>query len=586
MGMPKKINIINGEVKEYYQKVNPSKQVTYISLAWSNYGEVYVVADKRMPNTILVLFRGTYSAKTMALYFKPTSLVPLQICPGSEEKFLYGIMKPTLEMIHSITEAIRYLTVNVLQQTQPNSVKIFTTGHSLGGAMCSDFAYLWNILKQNPYYNAGDYSVVSKNLICISVASPRAMGRAAARKFCDLVRTGQILYLRIYTRGDPVAGLPPDRFGFEHPCSNDENMRKQVVEECNATLSTYMGDYSKAIDCTNSKTRPNIPNFAAHTVYTDITYKSAVDIKNNFIKGMVTQAEINRDKGSTMARVILGTFENYKAIFFNVDAARAVPSSADDVKLDNDLQSGNNQQIFDQDIKEETIEAQQGQQQQQQPQQLQQRGGLFSWINQKATQAQQKANEYAKQKATQVQQKATQVQQKANQYATQVQQKAIQYKTQANQQVTNFKNQVNSSVQTKFGKKVPEDIRMTKDAFTQLVSLMQPLPRNNLAPLQGLYPKMIAPNTVFTNQTAPDIGCIPSNSGKPMGGKVRTKKRRISRKSKSKSKSKSKKQNCLKSLKKNKGFQKDLKYFLKHACTKKDEKKCKREFLNGACSNY
>jgi poly(3-hydroxybutyrate) depolymerase len=44
-------------------------------------------------------------------------------------------------MIHTIIETMRYLATDFLGATQPNSVKIFTTGHSLGGAMCTNFAY-------------------------------------------------------------------------------------------------------------------------------------------------------------------------------------------------------------------------------------------------------------------------------------------------------------------------------------------------------------------------------------------------------------------------------------------------------------
>ena len=137
LNMPQNINIINGDLKGDKKfpvagQETPLDTVKYISIGWSNYGEIYVVADKRMPNTIFLVFRGTYSAKTASLYSKPTSVVPLTVCKdsqGSPEQFLYGIFKPTTEMIHTIIEAMRYLAVDFLGATQPNSVKIFTTGH-------------------------------------------------------------------------------------------------------------------------------------------------------------------------------------------------------------------------------------------------------------------------------------------------------------------------------------------------------------------------------------------------------------------------------------------------------------------------
>ena len=110
LSMPQNINIINRELSGKLNYLIPSQPATpgsvkYISIGWSNYGEVYVVADKRMPQTLFLLFRGTYSAKTAALYAKPTSVIPLTVCKdnnGNPESFLYGIFKPSSEMIHTI----------------------------------------------------------------------------------------------------------------------------------------------------------------------------------------------------------------------------------------------------------------------------------------------------------------------------------------------------------------------------------------------------------------------------------------------------------------------------------------------------
>ena len=104
-----------------------------------------------MSNTVFLVFRGTYSAKTAALYSKPTSVVPITVCKdsqGNSEQFLYGIFKTNVELIHTTIEAMSYLATDFLGATEPNSVKVFTTGHSLGGALCTNFAYLWKGIKQ------------------------------------------------------------------------------------------------------------------------------------------------------------------------------------------------------------------------------------------------------------------------------------------------------------------------------------------------------------------------------------------------------------------------------------------------------
>ena len=134
LNMPQNINIITNEIKGQLTfpltptppvaNVANSANVKYISIAWSNYGEVYVVADNRMPNMIMVCWRGTYSAKTTQSYSKPTSVVPLETCKdpnGGKESFLYGIFKLTVEMIHTIVEAATYLATNFLKATQPKS---------------------------------------------------------------------------------------------------------------------------------------------------------------------------------------------------------------------------------------------------------------------------------------------------------------------------------------------------------------------------------------------------------------------------------------------------------------------------------
>jgi hypothetical protein len=342
LNMPQNINIINGEIKgtpEYkiIGEKAQSNDIKYISIGWSNYGEIYVVADKRMPNTIFLLFRGTYSAKTAALYTKPTSLVPLTVCKdyaGNPETFLYGIFKASTEMIHTIIEAMRYLATDFLEAREPNSVKIFTTGHSLGGAMCTNFAYLWMGIKKTKPYTDAPYNVLGDNIVCISLGSPRCMGSSVATKFCNFVSQNKILYLRISTRGDPVPSLPP-KTGYQHPCSNNEDMRKVVSENCNSQLTMRPKPnvkYSGDLDCQNYKTRTYIPNPLSHTIYLDILYLYAVDIVN-FLKGINPVGktrEIRRTPtGSTVCRLIMGQEANHKGVFFDVNDARLVPTMVD-----------------------------------------------------------------------------------------------------------------------------------------------------------------------------------------------------------------------------------------------------------------
>jgi len=342
LNMPQNVNIINNEVKgtpNYLVPGEPTKpdDVKYISLGWSNYGEIFIVADKRMPNTIFLIFRGTYSSKTAAIYSKPSSVVPLtayKTMDGEPEKFLYGIYKVGIEMIHTIIESMVYLARDFLGATKPNSVKVFTTGHSLGGAMCTNFAYSWMTIKKVSPYNTSPYNILADNIVCVSLGSPRCMSSTVAKKFCNFVEKGKILYLRITTTGDPIPGVPL-KTGYQHPCSENEEMRKVISEACNTQLTMRPVpnvNYAGNLDCQNYKTRPHLPNPLSHTVYLDILFVSAVDIVN-FLKGMVKAVEVTRTPTkSTVCRIIMGSSANYKAIFFDVNLARLKPTNQDAIE--------------------------------------------------------------------------------------------------------------------------------------------------------------------------------------------------------------------------------------------------------------
>lgn len=321
------VNEATGEVKGTVKanaNLDSSGSMKYISIGWSNYGEVYVIADKRMPNMINVIFRGTYSAKTAGLYSKPTSLTPLGVGCSTKEGFLYGIFKPTIEMMHTIIEAATYLATNFLGATGNSPLKVFTSGHSLGGAMCTNFAYIYNGLKKMSPYNAAPYDVLGSKIICVSLGAPRGVGGIVAKKMCDKVRNGEIVFLRITTRGDPVPALPP-KSGYEHPCSSDAEMRKQVSEDCNANLTTRTGKvsitYKSPLDCQSFKTRPYAPNPLSHTVYLNILYTNAVDIVN-FLKGVGMSKEVAKINGNTGCRIIVGSSSGIKAGFFDASQVR------------------------------------------------------------------------------------------------------------------------------------------------------------------------------------------------------------------------------------------------------------------------
>jgi len=330
--------------KEYRKQM-----VKYISIATSNYGEIYVVADKRMTSTIFLIFRGTYSAKTAAAYSKPTSLIPLNIGideNGKSESYLFGIFKITIEVIHTILESLRYLSVNFLNK-DPGSVKIITTGHSLGGAMATNFAYLWMKIRKTPPYNSSPYEILSENIGCFSLGAPRSINTGISEMFCNYVLEKKITYLRIITKGDPVPLLPFKTTYFSHPCEDSVSIKKikehpdfDEFEKCNGLITMRPVPnvaYNSNLDCLSYNTRLYISNPISHTIYLNILYINAVDIKN-FASSAVsfTTKEITRNPKtkSTICRIILYDDE-YKASFF--DMTDATGEFVDDLKSEKDL---------------------------------------------------------------------------------------------------------------------------------------------------------------------------------------------------------------------------------------------------------
>ena len=334
--------------------------VAYVSISTSNYGGYYILFDSRMPDSIFVVFRGTYSAKSAGSYTKPSSLVPTKIgtdLPKDQLKrkleedqgkmygVLIGIEKILDDVYHTIIESMVYLSTKYLKAKDPGSIKVFTTGHSLGGGLCTLFTNNWYELVRSPPYNQAPYNVFSEKICCISIASPRVMSPGLTNNFCSKVDKGTILYKRLANRGDPVPVLPKKAIlglteGFEHPCSAKKYAKtKQALTDMNCSNALKMRpvlktDLSVSLNCENSKSRFSIDaNPLAHTSYLYINFVNAVPVSEFLLSSMPSIVkkrliEIERGKkGETIARMILG--ENisskklqFKSMYFTLNDLR------------------------------------------------------------------------------------------------------------------------------------------------------------------------------------------------------------------------------------------------------------------------
>jgi hypothetical protein len=227
------------------------------------------------------------------------------------------------------------------------------------------------------------------------------------------------------------------------------------------------------------------------------------------VKGIVRQREVLRTPdGSTVCRLIMGQNRNYKAIFFNVNNARAKPNNLDNA-IDAQLQT-------------QVAKPAAG-------------GGFFdSLFGSNPTPPQtptQTPIAVAKPVQTQVQAVAI-----AKPVQTQVPVAVAQTQVPVAQaQVPVAKAQViaqGTPQKQIFGGPVAEDIRMTTQAFNALIQQMVPI-QGDLCPQSG---KMFNP---FNNQVMPDLSC----PGLKIGGKSKLNTRKLNTRRYKKHKSKKHRQN-------------------------------------------
>ena len=325
------------EVKKGGMKGVERKYVQYISLAWSNYSTVYIVADKRA-NSIFVVYRGTASIKGIISYINFNSFNKNGPCDNDDDAYIPGVFKITTEVIHTLLESISYLATHFLKATKPNSVKVFATGHSLGGAMATIFAYMYVGIRNN---SDQQLATLDKQIVCISVGAPRCINDATLKKYNHFINMNMIMYRRVVTKGDPVSQMPHKAyFGYHHP--GDKMKTKNGLEYCQSTYSGLYGnfiDYNKSSNC---KTREDqvLSYIGEHNSYDHFNYLYVSYL--SLIPTDFRRYEIPREPGSgdTVMRVMLGSnSHDTKVAFFNLVKSRGSEYKKPLLRLITDIHS-------------------------------------------------------------------------------------------------------------------------------------------------------------------------------------------------------------------------------------------------------
>ena len=376
-----KINIINGEQRIDANTANCSfetdetianNNLVFISIATSNYSEIYVVGDKRMPNIVNVIFRGTSDAKSAGSYSKISSLISMPISRIEKngdisehtQQVLYGIYKILIETSHILMHSIEHIAKQIQSPDKKNKVSIITTGQSLGGGLATLFAFVYvTEISSKPTFSS-DFPSLDINIACFSYGSPRVLGTLTAAQFCYLTTNnkdefindpaykafiesatrvnilGRITYLRIVTTHDPIPALP--KIGFSHPCSSlTESTRKNVNIDCLTQVSNSFSNRCRGnrlamtfdmeklpLNCVGTKEDakkrgfgPIIAKmpFAYHLNYLGISYVGCLVLENVIGNNIIRvkndtpsqhSSPIIYKKNDTVCRILLYPYKN------------------------------------------------------------------------------------------------------------------------------------------------------------------------------------------------------------------------------------------------------------------------------------
>ena len=313
LNLPQKIThiIIDQNMKNLQQVKD--KNVKVIEITNSNGNKVYIVGDRNI-NTIFVLFRGTDSFKAMSSWLQLHKNVPIYPCNNSKIGFIMNMFKLEIEIIHTLFYSICYLSNTFLKKIATPAT-ILTTGHSLGGGLCTIFSYLWTGLRNANIDNLTTY--INKQIICISVASPRVFNEYMVKNdLYKLIDTEQIIYKRIISIGDAVT---------YQPIYLNEPINKNSALFCTNTnkINHKNIDYKRPLICSYTEPENSPKNsILAHGNYMYINFSG------DTYKTLFSKRELLPSKYSTIVKLFVAftnetTNQNeYRLLFFNLNDIR------------------------------------------------------------------------------------------------------------------------------------------------------------------------------------------------------------------------------------------------------------------------
>lgn len=231
-------------------------KIKTIYLQSSDELNVYVTAFAEL-NSIFVTFRGSNSFKNIMTdlkFARSKKSAGSNSCTKQEEEeiqraftprtstmqnggtepttkgnapisFFRGVTSLLDTSIHTLTYTVIHLATWLKDNRggEGEPTQVFTFGHSLGGGLATLYSYkypkIYDSIKDKD--EEGKVSKVSDllkpNIIGISNAAPRILGKGAEAEFHKMMVEGRIKFIRQWTDGDIITALPMEGLGFLHP---------------------------------------------------------------------------------------------------------------------------------------------------------------------------------------------------------------------------------------------------------------------------------------------------------------------------------------------------------------------------------
>lgn len=174
---------------------------------------VYLVAE-RASQAIYVIFRGSRSAQNAV---SDANIFKIKKCPNSNQEFFGGVLHLDTEGLGTIINGLTFLADNFFAEGKGREIQVFSFGHSLGGGECTLFADIWDSTYKT--LERPTQAKFKECIVCVSYGAPRIFNEAAMDAFMEKVTANpsKILYLRVWTGGDWVPTLPPEKLKYYHP---------------------------------------------------------------------------------------------------------------------------------------------------------------------------------------------------------------------------------------------------------------------------------------------------------------------------------------------------------------------------------